>query len=165
MMSVLSRLFQHFRASYWLAGRQFPAHSLDAIRSAIQEAEALHAGEIRFAVEAALRPAQILRGMTARERALKVFSQLRVWDTAQNNGVLIYVLLGDRAVEIVADRGIHAHSGAWQGIVSAMQDAFRSGSFESGSVNGVRAVAHELITHYPAQGPKPDELPNDVEML
>lgn len=164
-MTVLSRLLHHFLCAYWLVGQQFPARSREAIKSAIQETESRHAGEIRFAVEAALQPAQILRGMTARERALEVFSLLRVWDTEHNNGVLIYVLLGDRAVEIIADRGIHARTGAWPEIVRAMQDAFRQGNFESGSVNGVRAVAHELITHYPVEGPKPGELPNDVELL
>ncbi len=164
-MAVLSRLFHHFLAAYLLVGQRFPARSLETIKSAIEETESRHAGEIRFAVEAALQPAQILRGMTPRERALEVFSQLRVWDTEHNNGILIYVLLGDRAVEIIADRGIHAHTDAWQEIVRAMQDAFRLGNFESGSVNGVRAVAHGLITHYPAEGPKPDELPNDVKLL
>ncbi|WP_136418286.1 TPM domain-containing protein [Herbaspirillum sp. ST 5-3] len=164
-MSFITRLFHHVAASYWQLRRQFPERSLAAIKSTIEEAESRHGGEIRFAVEAALQPAQILRGMTARERALEVFSLLRVWDTEHNNGVLIYVLLGDRAVEIIADRGIHGRSGAWESIAHAMQDAFGRGNFESGSINGVRAVAHELITHYPVEGPKPDELPNDVELL
>lgn len=167
-MAVILRFFSHFLASYWLVGRQFPASSLEAIKSAIEKAESLHAGEILFAVEAALRPAQLMRGMTAQERALEVFSLLRIWDTEHNSGVLIYVLLGDRAVEIVADRGIHARTEGkqtWEHIVDAMQDAFRAGKFESGSVGGVNAVAQELIKYFPLAGPNPDELPNAVELL
>ena len=96
----------------WRVNRAFPGDTLTAIDRAIKASEATHRGEIRFAVEGALDIAPLLRGQTARERAIDVFSQLRIWDTEHNNGVLIYLLLADRDVEIVADRGIDAKVGA-----------------------------------------------------
>jgi uncharacterized membrane protein len=114
-----------------------------------------------------LPPAQVVRDMTPRERALDVFSELRIWDTQNNSGVLIYLLLADRAVEIIADRGIHARTGSetWQRIVGIMQDDFAAGRFEAGAVSGVAAVAEELTRHFPVTGANPDELPNDVTLL
>lgn len=167
-MTVILRLFRHFLASYWQVKRQFPASSLAAIKSAIQQAEVRHSGEIRFAIEAALSPAQLIRGMTSRERALEVFSLLHVWDTEHNNGVLIYVLLGDRAVEIIADRGIHARTGGsdtWQRIIATMQEAFAEGRFEAGAMNGVGVVAEELGKHFPLRSGDADELSDDVALL
>lgn len=166
-MTNYSRWSRHLFTSRRRLAGHFPAQCLAAIKAAIGQAEASHGGEIRFAVEAALQPEQLWRGMKARERALELFSSLRVWDTEHNNGVLIYVLLADRAVEIVADRGIHAKSGsqAWQHIVAAMQSAFADGHFESGSVGGVAAVAAELARHFGARGSGGNELPDDVVLL
>ena len=117
----------------------------------MQEAETHHAGEIRFAVEAALDLPHLWHDVTPRARALQVFAQLGVWDTEANNGVLVYVLLADRAVEIVADRGIAAHVAAseWQAICRQMERHYREGRFASGSTEGVRAVAQLLARHFP----------------
>lgn len=168
LMDATTRLFRHFLAAYWQVRRDFPEQSLNVIESAIRAAEASHAGEIRFAIEAALRPAQLIQGMSARERALEVFSLLRVWDTEQNSGVLIYVLLGDRDVEIIADRGIQMKAGGnqvWQQIVASMRDDYAKRHFEAGTVRGIAAVAEQLAKHFPAVGPNPNELPDEVVLL
>jgi uncharacterized membrane protein len=127
----------------------FPAPLLQAIEQAIREGESMHAGQIRFAVEHSLDLPYLLRGVSARARAVDVFSLLRVWDTEHNNGVLIYLLLADRDVEIVADRGVHARVGAegWEQICRAMEAAFRRGDFEGGVLGGIRAVSEHLQRH------------------
>jgi uncharacterized membrane protein len=96
-----------------------------------------------------------------------VFSTLRVWDTEQNNGVLIYLLLADHDVEIVADRGIHARVGSesWEAVCRQMEAAFRQGDFERGVLAGIRAVSEHLRRHYPAQGPQANEVPNRPAVL
>ncbi len=147
--------------------RAFPQRALDAIERAIREAEVRHAGQIRFAVEAALDLPPLLAGQTARGRAIDVFSQLRVWDTEHNNGVLIYLLLADRDVEIVADRGIHARLGAetWEAICREMEAAFRNGQFEAGVLAGIHAVGEHLARHFPPRGEKPNEMPDRPVVL
>src|SRR5688572_1441112 len=102
------RAFKHLFAPPWLVRRTFPGHTLKRIEEAIHVSEHRHRGEIRFAVEGPLEFAPVLSGLTPRQRALDVFSLLRVWDTEENTGVLIYVQLVDRDIEIVADRGIAA---------------------------------------------------------
>lgn len=167
-MMNISRLIKHMLTTHRQVRKHFPEHSLAVIKLAIRDAESTHMGEICFAIEAALHPAQVSRGMTPRERALEVFSELRVWDTEYNCGVLIYVLLADRAVEIVADRGIHAKtagSHAWQRIAGVTRDAFAAGQFEMGAISSVAAVAAELTRHFPAYGENLDELSNDVRLL
>jgi uncharacterized membrane protein YgcG len=151
---------------FWL-GRALPRASLDAIEAAVRDTEATHNGQIRVAVEPALGVRALLRGQSARERAIEVFSDLRVWDTEHNNGVLIYLLLADRDVEIVADRGVHARVGeeGWEPVCRAMEQAFREGQFEAGLVSGVRAVGEHLRRHWPSQGPGPNELPDRPVIL
>lgn len=163
----LQRLLKHLCATKHAVKRHFPASSLDAIKAAIGASEAAHSGEIRLAVEAALSPAQLLGDMTPRERALELFSTLRIWDTQDNNGVLIYVLHADHAIEIVADRGIHARAGqqTWQGIASQMQQAFAAGNFEAGAIAGIEAVTAQLVRHFPAAVAGANELPDDVSLL
>jgi len=107
----IKRIFQHLLFSDWQVHRAFKRESLDAITKAIHNSEHLHGGEIRLAIEGGLDGIRLLKGQSSRDRAIEVFSQLRVWDTEHNNGVLVYVLLADRAVEIVADRGIHIKAG------------------------------------------------------
>ena len=144
----------------WRVRLVFPARTLRAIETAIREAEATHAGEIRFAVESGVPLFPLLRGQSARERALEVFSQLRVWDTQLNNGVLIYLLLADRDVEIVADRDAHASVGTegWEKICREMETLFRQGKFGEGVLGGVRAVSTHLAKHYPPQRKDRNEL-------
>ena len=125
---------------------------LAAIEQAIKAGEATHSGQVRFVVEGALDGAPLFRNQPARERALDIFSQLRIWDTAHNNGVLIYLLLADRDVEIVADRGIDAKVGARRLGENLRRDGsrFQGGNFERGVIKGIEAVSRELAKHFPA---------------
>ena len=129
----------------------FPGKTLDAIEQAIARAELTHAGEIRFAIETALAPLHILNGVTPRARALDVFAHLRVWDTEHNNGVLIYVQVADRDVEIVADRGFEGRvsPAEWEAVCRLMEEHYRAGRFQAGSVAGVDAIANLLARHFP----------------
>ncbi|CAG0995220.1 hypothetical protein BURK1_02492 [Burkholderiales bacterium] len=141
--------------------RAFPADALDRLERAIAAAEARHAGQIVFAIEPALPVARVLAKLSPRERAIEVFGHLRVWDTERNNGVLVYLLLADRDVEIVADRGIHRHVGeaAWQQVCETMEDAYRDGRFEDGAIAGIEAISALLAKAFP-RGEGGNELPN-----
>ena len=167
MTMDLRRLTKHLLSSHWRVRRAFPPASLAAIGAAIHAAEQGHDGEIRFAVEGALDPWALLRGQTPRERAIEVFAHLHVWDTQHNNGVLIYVLLADRAVEIVADRGIHAHEAtpAWGAICRQIEAACARGDHEAGAKAGIEAVANALRRHFPRPDVHGDELPNEPVLL
>lgn len=161
------RIARHLVATPWRVRRAFTDAAMAAIGAAIKESEATHSGEIRFAVEGALESGPLFAGQSARERAIDVFSQLRIWDTDNNNGVLIYLLLADRDVEIVADRGIHAKVGAaeWEAICHTMESAFREGHFSEGVLSGIRAVTRHLAAHFPAAGANSNELPNRPVVL
>jgi uncharacterized membrane protein len=149
--------------------RAFPEEALTRIRDAVAASERVHRGEIRFAVEASLPWSYLRRDAPARERALMIFAKLRVWDTEENNGVLIYVELADHQIEIVADRGIGSRvaQAEWDGIAAAMRDRFRAGEFEPGAIAGVRAVGELLAREYPLrEGERnPNELPNQPIVL
>ena len=138
-----------------------------AIEKAIKASEGMHRGEIRFVVEGALDTVPLLRGQAARERAIDVFSRLRIWDTERNNGVLIYLLLADRDVEIVADRGIDAKVGTeeWERICRKMEAAFRQADFEGGVVGGIQEVTRHLAEHFPPIGDDRNELPDKPVVL
>lgn len=162
-----SRMFRHITTTRSQVRRYFPAPLLDALKAAIGQSESRHSGEILFAVEAALEPMQAAQGMTPRERAIEVFSNLRLWDTQQNNGVLIYVLMADHAIEIVADRGIHAQVGeaGWRHMADAMQRAFAARDIEAGALACIAAVSRELEAHFPGNASNPNELADDVRLL
>jgi uncharacterized membrane protein len=162
MVGYWTRLVRHLVSPPWRVRRAFPARTMHAIEQAIRESEVAHSGEIRFAVEAALDVGPLIRNQSARDRAIDVFSFLRVWDTEQNNGVLVYLLLADRDVEIVADRGVarHVPSDQWERICRDMEAAFREGRFEDGVLAGIRAVSAHLARHYPGAGGRGNELPN-----
>jgi len=158
----IKRIGKHLIEHQWRVRRVFPKETLELIEQAIKAGEATHAGQVRFAVEGALDGMPLFKGQSARERALDMFSHLRIWDTAHNNGVLIYLLLADRDVEIVADRGIDAHVGAagWDKICKVMEADFRSGNFSGGVIEGIAAVSRQLATYFPKQGAGPNELPD-----
>ena len=145
----------------------FPESALRAIEAAIGEGERRHAGEIRFAVEAAVDPLAVLRGQPPRARALEVFDQLHVWDSANRTGVLIYLLLADRDIEIVADRGIaeRVAQPEWEAICRAMEVELRAGRYEMGAIVGIRAVSDLLARHFPPGDANPDEQPNRPVVL
>ncbi len=161
------RFARHLFMTDWQVNRTFPASALRAIEDAIKASERAHTGEIRFVVEGALEAASLWHGQSARARAIDVFSQLRVWDTEHNNGLLIYVLLADRDVEIVADRGIHAKVGTpeWETICRAMESAFKGGAYEAGVVAGVHAATAHLMKHFPAGDTNPNELSDKTVVL
>jgi uncharacterized membrane protein len=163
----LTRTLRHLATTRWSARGQFPSQVLGEIERSIREAEARHQGEIRFAIEPSLDVMHLWRDTTPRQRALAAFSHLGIWDTTANNGVLIYVLLADHAVEIVADRGIAARvaQAEWEQVCGEMQAHFRAGRFEQGSTAGIRRVGQILAQHFPGGSASLDELPNRPVML
>jgi len=158
----IKRTARHLIEHHWRVRRIFPRSVLARIEQAIKAGEATHAGQLRFVVEGALDGAPLFHNQSARARALDVFSHLRIWDTEHNNGVLIYLLLADRKVEIIADRGIDARVGeaGWQSICREMEAEFRSGRFEAGVIGGVAAVSKQLARCFPPQAPHRNELPD-----
>lgn len=163
----IKRILKHLLVTEGQVKRAFARSTLNKIEEAIKASETAHVGEIRFAVEGALDGAPLFQGQSARDRAIDLFSQLRVWDTQHNTGVLIYLLLADRAVEIVADRGIHAkvHSQEWDKVCRQMEAAFRQSNFEGGVVSGVQAVTQHLVKHFPVDGHNGNELPDKPVVL
>ena len=163
----IQRIVRHLLVSDRQVKKAFPLSALNKIEQAIKASESAHVGEIRFAVEGALDGAPLYRGQSARARAIDLFSQLRVWDTQHNTGVLIYLLLADRDVEIVADRGIDAVVGsqAWTEVCHQMEAAFKQSNFEGGVMSGVQAVTQHLVTHFPADGQNRNELPDTPVVL
>lgn len=163
----IGRVVRHLFTPSWVLGRTFTPRVMAAIDAAVAASEVHHRGEIRFAVEAGLDLPELMRDVTARERAVEVFSRLRVWDTEENTGVLIYVQWLDRRVEIVADRGIArcVPQTAWDGVCRTMEAAFRDGRFGEGSVEAVRAVGDLLAGPFPARADNPNELPDRPVLL
>ena len=163
----IKRIGRHLVEHRWRARRTFPPQVLASIEQAIRTGEATHSGQVRFVVEGALDGAPLFRDQPARERAIDIFSRLRIWDTAHNNGVLIYLLLADRKVEIIADRGIDAKVGAagWQKICAAMETDFKAGNFAGGVIKGIAAVSQQLAAHFPKHGAGPNELPDAPVVL
>ena len=163
----IQRICRHFAMTQGRVNRAFPRSSLSAIEQAIKASEATHVGEVRFVVEGALDGTPLYGGQTAKERALDVFSKLRMWDTEYNTGVLIYLLLADRHVEIIADRGIHAKTGAhaWSAVCRDMEADFKAAKYEEGAIRGIQAVTHHLAEHFPAQARTRNELPDRPVLL
>ena len=154
-MSV--RLLRHLFAPS--AARTFPEDSLQRIATAVAAGEARHRGEVCFAVEAALPWRALVAGGDARSRAEAAFARLRVWDTAANNGVLLYLLLADRRIEIVADRGLSglASDEQWRGICVLMEERLRAGDPEGAALAGIAAASDLLARHFPRQPGDVDE--------
>jgi hypothetical protein len=163
----LKRTAAHLLAPEWLVRRAFPRRTLERIAGAVRDSEKLHTGELRFAVEAGLALPALVRDLAPRARAAEVFAQLRVWDTEHNSGVLVYVQLVDRRIEIVADRGISAKvaQSEWDAICRAMENAFRARRFEAGALEAIDSITRLLARHFPARGENPNELPDRPAML
>lgn len=163
----LSRWLRHLLQPGWLTRRAFPSAVLARIARAVAAAETGHGGEIRFVVEGALDALDVFRGETARSRALALFSRLGIWDTEANNGVLIYLLLADRDVEILADRGFNGKVAAqeWEAVCREMEAHFARGEYESGALAGIARAGELCREHFPVTGPDRDELPNPPAVL
>jgi len=157
------RWIRHLFLDHFAMQRAFPRATLAAIGRAVAEQEKRHRGELRVVIEGGLPLQALFAGRNARERAIEHFTRLRIWDTDDNAGVLVYLLLADRRVEIVADRGIHARVGAaaWETICGAMQREFAAGRFEAGMLTGLASISDLLAQHFPAgAGGNPNELPD-----
>lgn len=163
--SFVKRLFAHRWLDEADTRSAVPPDMAQRLAARVAASERRHSGEIRICVEASLPTSYLWRGATARERAVAQFGKLRVWDTEHNNGVLVYLLLAERAIEIVADRGIDAHvsPGEWQAMVGRMGAAFREGRFEDGLTQALEEVSALLVTYFPlAEGEvNANELPDE----
>lgn len=161
-VNLFKRVCRHLFISPLALRKRFPKTVMQRIERAIAESEQTHSGEIRFAVELNLPLLDILKRKTGQQRAVEVFSQLRVWDTAQNNGVLIYLLLADHDFEILADRGIHGHVGThgWTRISHEMEVLFKSRQFEAGILHGITQISILQAELYPAIINNQNELPD-----
>ncbi len=167
-MSKLLRILKHRWLDERDTHRALGEGTLARLEARVQASEKCHSGEIRLCVEAGLPLSYLCKGLSARDRAIALFGKLRVWDTEANNGVLIYLLLADRAIEIVADRGLARHVSPehWQHVVAAMGEAFRAGRHEQGLMAAIAAVDAVLAQHFPlaAGQANPNELPDRVDL-
>lgn len=163
----LSRLLKHMLLPGWWVRRVFPRGDLAAIGDAIAACEKSHRGELRFVVEGPLPVSALWRAMSPRERAADLFASLRVWDTEENSGILIYVQLVDRRVEILADRGIAARvaQAEWDAICREMEANFRRGEWRRGALQAVASAGALLARHFPAGASNPNELPDQPLVL
>lgn len=161
------RLMRHTLLPDWWVRRRFSRPTLQRLEQAIAASEATHRAELRLVVEGNLPLPDLWRGQTARMRAIDLFSQLRVWDTELNSGVLIYLQLIDRRVEIVADRGVDRRLGQpfWDAICRRMEGAFQAGDFEEGTLQALSTIGHALAEHFPLSDENPNELPNAPLLL
>ena len=164
---MMPRLFRHLIGEEFAVRRAFPPAVRSRIAGAIAEQERRHTGELRFVIEGGLAPSRLWRHQTPRERAVELFAGMGVWDTEANNGVLIYVLLADRAVEIIADRGIdrRVDQGEWQAICARMEAPFAQGRYGEGVTGGVTEISALLARHYPRTAGAENELPDRPVVL
>ena len=164
---MIRRFFRHLWCVYWQAPRILPQRSRTLLADAITRAEIGHAGEICLVIEASLTPWQLWHGVSAHQRSIEIFSQRHVWDTEHNSGLLIYLLLADRAVEIVADRGLCKAdiSRAWLDVLGGLRQSLAAGEFEAGCMSAIDAVGQFMRQHFPATGSGANELPDNVEWL
>ncbi|KQP38113.1 TPM domain-containing protein [Pseudorhodoferax sp. Leaf274] len=171
MAQIWGRL-RRFLAHRWIdvgdAHKALPRAALERLERRISASEQRHTGEVCICVEAALPTSYLLRDATPRERAVAMFGKLRVWDTEHNNGVLIYLLLAEHAIELVADRGLNRHVDAphWQAVVAQLGQVLRRGSVEDGLTTALEEVSAVLVMHFPqAQGtPRTNSLPDHIEL-
>lgn len=161
------RVLAYLLVPEWVARQRFSPAARSRVEAAIAASEQEHEGELRFVLEGCLPLEYFLKTDGCRARARALFSELRVWDTVHNSGVLIYLNLLDRQVEIVADRGIHAKvgDGFWEGVCQAMEEAFRRGDFEGGTLAAIAHITEALGQHFPARRQNPNELPDTPLVL
>ena len=168
-MNRLMRLLKHRLWDERDARRVLPAAALDRLQARVASSEGRHSGEIRLCVEAGLPLSYLRQGLSARDRAVTLFGKLRVWDTEHNNGVLIYLLLAERAIEIVADRSLDrlVPPAEWQALIAPMRQAFQAGRFEAGLNQAVDVLNAQLVQHFalaPGQA-NPNQLPDRATLL
>lgn len=154
------QILTHWRSSSWQVRQKFGRRTLAAIEQAIAASEKLHRGELRFVIEGRLSLLQLFREVTSRQRALQLFEKVGAGATAEHSGILIYVLLAERKVEIVADRGITARvpQAEWDALCRRMTDAFAAGRYREGALEGINGATALLVAHFPAANRNPNEL-------
>jgi uncharacterized membrane protein len=167
-MNRLLRILKHRAWDDTDTRRAIGPEVMRRLQQRVQSSERQHSGEIRVCVEAGLPLSYLWRGLKARDRAVTMFGKLRLWDTAHNNGVLIYLLLAERAIEIVADRGLNEHVSAaqWAAIIGTMREAFQARRHEQGLNAAIDAVDALLRQHFallPGQD-NPNELPDEPDL-
>ena len=163
----MDRFLRNLFITRFALRRAFPDPALARIEEAVRASEAQHGGEIRVAIETSLDLGMLLRGQTARDRAVQAFSELRVWDTEDNNGVLVYLLLSERDVEIVADRGYEGRVAEpeWQHVCDRMRPELEQGRYEKGVVTGIEMITATISRHFSRAERDIDELPNRPGIL
>jgi uncharacterized membrane protein len=168
LLQRLTRICKHRWMDELDVRRAVPPELLLQLERYVAASEARHSGEIRLCIEAGLPMSYLWRDATPRERAIAMFGKLRVWDTAHNNGVLIYLLLAEHAIEIVADRAIStpANLDFWPKIVAALGEHLKRGDFEHGLTQAVEEISALLVQQFPLQSGQanPNELANSVEL-
>lgn len=169
LFSKLARIWRHRWIDESEVRRALPEAVMQRLTGRVAASERRHSGEVRICVEAGLPMSYLWRHASARERAVMLFGKLRVWDTAHNNGVLIYLLLAEHAIEVVADRGLHSHvdDAAWAAMTQRMSAAFREGRFEDGLTQALEEISALLVEHFPLAGGELDvnELPDEPVVL
>jgi uncharacterized membrane protein len=163
----VSRTLRHAGSSAAAARRLFPPATLEAITAAITAGEQTHRGEVRLIVEKAMPLGAAWSGLGTRQRALALFADYGMWDTEENCGVLVYVNLADRQVEIVADRGIDRRidEATWQRVCRTLTDGYAHGDFHGSTLAAIGQVNALLHEHFPGDGPRPNQLPDEPLML
>ena len=161
-MISISRFLRHLFSNNQKTRKHFPASSMKRIEDAIALSERHHNGQIRFIVETSLAPLALYHSQSVRERALEIFSLFRIWDTANNNGVLLYLLIADHVFEIIADRNIHAKAGQiyWDQVCNDMEKLLKNDQFEDGILLGIERISNVLKEHFPESVITPNELPD-----
>jgi uncharacterized membrane protein len=161
------RALRHLMTGAGTGRRHFPDEALQAIAAAVAEGERRHRAEVRLVVEPALPFGAALDGMANRDRARALFAQYGVWDTEENCGVLIYVNLADHAVDIVADRNVGRRiaEAEWQAVCRTMTEAYKRGEFREGTVAALGQLADLLQRHFPSDGSRPNQLPDEAVIL
>ena len=166
--SRLARVLRHRLVDDTDTRRALDDAALDRLAARVRHSEGQHSGEIRLSIEAGLPLSYLWQGLGARDRAITLFGKLRVWDTEANNGVLIYLLLAEHAIEIVADRGLarHVAPAHWQAVVGGMRASFQAGRYEAGLMQAIDEVEALLRQHFPleAGAANPNELPDRVDL-
>jgi uncharacterized membrane protein len=166
-MVNFSRLFKHLFATSRQTKKYFPAFALQQIEASIAASEVGHSGQIRVVIETTLSPYAIWHQQSCRERSIEVFSLQKIWDTENNNGVLIYLLMADHAFEIIADRGVHQKVGDefWQNVCRAMETHLKNSDFQAGILVGIHEIDQILRKFYPAQVITPNELSDQPTLI
>jgi len=166
MLERVKRLIRH----RWMedSSRLMDSAAIQRLKQRVAASEAQHSGEVRIYIESGLPNSYLMRPgairTITRQRALSQFGKLRVWDTEHNNGVLIYLLLAERTIELVADRGLNQFvtPQQWSAMVAKLGEALREGRYEDGLAQAVDEVSLTLQRHFPMQEGhvRPNELPD-----